>query len=149
MTLVRWAPAVAPRDLVGIQEEMNRLIDSVFTRPFARDVHTGFTPVVDIEETPEEFVLKADLPGVSQADVRVSLMGDTITVRGERKLENTHKNGGLVRIERSHGAFERSFTLGSPVRGDQVKASYKDGVLEIHVPKAEEARTREIEIRAE
>lgn len=147
MTLVRWSPAVHPRDLVGMQEEMSRLIDSVFTRaPFGGDAQSGFTPVVDIEETPEAFVLKVDLPGVEQQDVKVSLMGDTLSIRGERKLDNTRKDGGLKRIERTFGAFERGFTLGSPVRGDQVKATYRNGVLEIHVPKADEARSREIEI---
>ncbi len=147
MTLVRWASPIASRDLINMQEEMNRLVDSVFNRTSApRDPAFGFTPLVDIEETPEEFVIKADLPGMSQKDVRVSLMGDTLSLRGERHQENTRQDGGYVRVERSHGQFERVFTLGSPVRADQVKATYRDGVLEIRVPKAEEAKTREIPV---
>jgi HSP20 family protein len=146
MTLVRWSSPVSSRDLVGMQEEMSRLIDSVFNRGTLRETAYAFTPVVDVEETPEEFVIRADLPGVSQKDVHVNLMGDTITLRGERKQDNTREDGGYVRVERSHGQFERSFTLSSPVRADQVKATYRDGVLEIHVPKAEEAKTREIPV---
>ncbi len=147
MAIIRWTPATSPiRDLVGMQEEMNRLFDSVFSRPLAR-TSFDFAPGVDIEETPEAFVVKADLPGVAPKDVKVNLMGDTLTVRGERKQEGTRSEGSLVRSERVHGSFERSFSLGAPVRADQVKASFKDGVLEVLVPKAEEARLREIEVK--
>ncbi len=147
MALIRWTPAQTPmRDLVGMQDEMNRLFDSVFGRTPAR---TGFdfVPVVDIEETPEQFIIKADLPGISPKDVKVNLMGDTLTIRGERKQESTKSEANLVRCERVYGSFERAFTLGAPVRADQVKASFKDGVLEVQVPKAEEARLREIEVK--
>jgi HSP20 family protein len=104
-------------------------------------------PVVDIEETPEQFVLRMDLPGVAQKDVKVHVMGDTLTIRGERRQSGTEKDGNWLRCERSHGVFERAFTLGAPVRADQVKASYRDGVLEVSVPKAEEARLREVEVK--
>jgi HSP20 family protein len=102
---------------------------------------------VDIEETPDAFVLRADLPGMSQKDVKVVLTGDVLTLRGERKRETTKSEGTCHRCERVHGAFERTFTLTSPVRADQVKATYRDGVLEVLVPKAEEARVREIEVQ--
>lgn len=148
MTLVRWTPAFNPsRDLVTMQEDVNRFVDSFFRNSGLRLDATAFTPVVDIEETPEEFVLRVDLPGVPQKDVKVSLMGDTLTIRGERKEEKKEKSGSLLRVERSAGSFERSFTLGAPVRGDGVKATYRDGVLEIRVPKADEARMREIQIQ--
>lgn len=150
MTLIRWSPkTLTPlHDLPSIQEEVNRLFDSMFTRGTLRsDVGSVFTPSVDIEETPEEFIVKADLPGVSQKDVKVSLMGDTLTIRGERKQEKSTKDGSHHRVERIHGTFERSFSLGTPVRNDKVSAQYRDGVLEVHVPKAEEARMREIEVQ--
>ncbi len=150
MTLIRWSPApMTPlRDPTNIQEEVNRLFDSVFTRGTMRgDLSAMFSPAVDIEETPEEFVLRVDLPGVAQKDVKVSLMGDTLTIRGERRQESATKDGSQHRLERVHGAFERSFSLGTPVRNDQVKAQYRDGVLEVRVPKAEEARMREIEVQ--
>ena len=91
--------------------------------------------------------MHADLPGVSQKDVKVSLVGDTLTIRGERRDERSEKSGTVLRVERNSGTFERSFTLGTAVRSDGVKATYRDGVLEIRVPKAEEARLREIEIQ--
>jgi HSP20 family protein len=147
MALIRWTPPMPPmRDLVTMHEEMNRLFDSAFGRPAARATF-DFVPVVDIEETPEQFVLSADLPGVAQKDVKVHVMGDTITVRGERRQANPEQEGNRLRCERTYGTFERSFTLGAPVRADQVKATFKDGVLEVRVPKAEEARLREIEVK--
>ncbi len=147
MAIIRWTPAPTPlRDLVTVQEEMNRLFDGVFGRPLARAAF-DFSPVVDIEENAEGFVLHADLPGVPPKDVKVSLMGDTLTIKGERKQEEQKRDGSVLRCERVHGAFERSFTLGAPLRADQVKATFKDGVLEVRVPKAEEARMREIEVK--
>ena len=149
MALIRWAPAYRPaRDLTTLQDEANRFIDSFFSAHAPRSGAAPFTPSVDIEETPEEFVLRADLPGVAQQDVKVSLLGDTLTIRGERKEEKAAAEGALLRVERTSGMFERSFTLGTAVRSDGVKATYRDGVIEIRVPKAEEARTREIEVQA-
>ena len=148
MTLVRWTPAFTPsRDLITMQDEVNGFIDSFFRANGRRAEAAPFTPLVDIEETPEAFVLRADLPGVPQQDVKLSLMGDTLTIRGERHEEQTEKSSTRLRVERSGGTFERSFTLGAPVRSDAVKATYRDGVLEIRVPKAEEARLREIPIQ--
>ena len=149
MTLVRWNPgAMTPlRDLNSIQDEVNRLFENFFTRPLRGDLSAVYAPPVDIEETAEEFVVRVDLPGIDQKDVKVSLMGDTLTIRGERKHEGATKDGNLHRVERTYVTFERSFSLGAPVRNDKVKAQYKDGVLEVHVPKAEEARVREIEVQ--
>ena len=148
MALVRWNPGFSPaRDLMNMHDEMNRLFDSLVQGTNLAPNGGVFTPAIDIEETPEGFILRADLPGVSQKDVRVSLMGDTLTIRGERRLQADHKDGNFRRTERAYGVFERVFTLGTPVRNDAVKAHYRDGVLEIHVPKAEEARLREIEVQ--
>jgi HSP20 family protein len=149
MAITRWNPItlVPARDLFGTRE-LDRLFDSFFSRsPLRGDLAPAFAPAVDIEETADEFVFKMDLPGVSQKDVKVNLMGDTLTIRGERKQEIEHKNGGKHRTERIYGSFERSFELGTPVRGDKVNAQYKDGVLVVHVPKAEEAKPREVEIQ--
>jgi HSP20 family protein len=147
MAIIRWTPPAPPlRDLVTMHEEMNRLFEGAFGRPSARAAF-DFVPVVDVEETPEQFVLSVDLPGVAQKDVKVHVIGDTLTIRGERRQESTEKDGNWLRCERMYGTFERSFTMGAPVRADQVKATCKDGVLEIRVPKAEEARLREVEIK--
>ena len=148
MTLVRWNPVFNPaRHLVSMQDDVNQFIDNFFRTSALRSDGVPFTPVVDIEETPEEFILRADLPGVSQKDVKVSLMADTLTIRGERRAESRSKDGSPTRLERVHGGFERSFTLGSQVKSEGVKAHYRDGVLEVRVPKAEQARTKEIEIQ--
>ena len=145
MTITRWSPlTLSPaRDLFGA--DLDHLFDGFLTRTRG-DLAPEFAPAVDIEETTDEFVFKADLPGVSQKDVKVNLLGDTLTIRGERKQESETKNGGIHRSERIYGAFERRFKLATPVRNDKVKAQYKDGVLEIHVPKAEEAKLREVEV---
>jgi HSP20 family protein len=136
-----------PRDVVGIQDEVNRLFDQFFGHLPAGVNGSVFTPSVDIEETAEEFILRADLPGVQQKDVKVSLMGDTLTIRGERKYEKDENQGTVHRVERAYGTFERSFTLGATVRNDKVKATYREGVLEVRIPKAEEARLKEIEVQ--
>ena len=150
MTLIRWSPVpVRPlRELTNIQNDVHRLLDGFFTQGTLRgDASAVFTPAVDIEETPEEFVVRVDLPGVAQKDVKVSLMGDTLTIRGERRPENPTREGNPHRLERVHGTFERSFTLGGLVSSDKVKAQYRDGVLEVRIPKAEAARARDIEVQ--
>lgn len=145
MTLVRWYPGPT-RDVANFQDEMNRLFDGFFGRPVGRD-EALFVPPVDIEETPDEFLLRVDLPGTAQKDVKVALMGDTLTIRGHRRREDATEGRNLHRTERVFGTFERSFTLGGPVRSDKVRATFRDGVLEVHVPKAEEAKLREIEVQ--
>jgi len=148
MAIVRWSSSPRhTRDLFGIQDEVTRLFDSLYSRvPFSNP--SAVTPPADIEEHADEFVVRVDLPGVPQKDVKVTLMADTLTIRGERRNEADIKEGNLHRVERAYGSFERSFTLGASVRNDKVRAIFRDGVLEVHVPKAEEARVREIEVQA-
>ena len=145
MTLIRWNPARPLRSL-AVQGEIDRLLDS-FRGQSAAATAAPWTMPVDVEETPEAYVLRADLPGFSQKDVKVSLTGDTLTLHAERQRDSEAVTGSVHRSERLYGTFERTFTLADPVRGDQVKASYKDGVLEIRVPKADEAKVREIEVQ--
>jgi HSP20 family protein len=150
MTLIRWnqLPVAPARDLVQFENQINGLFNDLWSRGWpGAEAPSEFTPAIDVEETPEGFVLRADLPGLQPKDVQVSLMGDTLTLRGERKQEQVRQEGHYRRIERALGQFERSFKLHGMLRADQVKATYKDGVLEIHVPKAEEAKRREIEIQ--
>jgi len=147
MTMIRWSPFLTrpSRDVADIQNEVGRLLDGFFTR--STDGFPAFTPAVDIEESADEFVLRADLPGIRQKDVKVSLLGDTLTIRGERADEREQKGRSFHRIERTSGTFERSFSFGSAVKNEGVQAQYRDGVLEIHVPKAEAARVREIDVQ--
>jgi len=146
MTLVRWSPAPV-RDLVHIQNEVDRLFNNLSRGTGLSQGDAAFVPAVDVEETAEGFVIRADLPGVGPKDVKVSVLGDILTFQGERRAQSTTQEGGERRTERVHGTFERSFRLATPVRSDAVKAIVRDGVLEIHVPKAEEAKPREIEIQ--
>lgn len=151
MAITRWTPAFSlptgSRDVANFQDEVNRLFDSFFSGPrYSREAQV-FAPAVDIEEAGDEFIIRADLPGMTLKDVKVALMGDVLTIRGERTLEGTREKANMLRIERAYGTFERSFNLGTPVRNDKVRATYRDGVLEVHVPKAEEAKLREIEVQ--
>jgi len=101
---------------------------------------------VDIAETQNDVVLRAELPGLKQDDIDIELTGDTLTLRGERKFENEERKDNFVRVERSYGRFQRSFTLGVPVQNDQVSATYRDGMLEIHLPKSEQTRPRKVQV---
>ena len=147
MSLVRWFPRRNGLQSVGLNTELDRVFEDFFNPAPLRSEWNALSPAVDVEETPDAYVFRADLPGMSSKDVKVTVHNDTLTLRGERKREEQKTEGSLYRIERAYGSFERSFTLGLPVRADQVKASYKDGVLEVHVPKADEAKPRDIEVR--
>ncbi len=141
-TLMRWSPLLS-NHRGPFAGDFDQLFDSLV----AGSNGHRFDPAADIHETAEAYVIRLDLPGVAQKDIKVSILGDTLTVRGERKLENVHEKENIHYRERRSGSFERTFTLAAPVRPDQVRAAYKDGVLEVTVPKAEEAKTREIEIQ--
>jgi len=147
MSLVRWFPRRNGVQSVALNTELDRLFEGFFSPTPLRSEWAALTPAVDVEETPDAYVFRADLPGLSSKDVKVSVHNDTLTLRGERKREEKTSEGSLHRVERAYGSFERSFTLGLPVLADQVKASYKDGVLEVHVPKADEAKPRDIEVQ--
>ena len=144
MSLVRWFPRSNGLQSVAVDTQLEHLFEDFFS---SAPLRTALTPAVDVEETTDAYVFRADLPGMSSKDVKVSVHNDTLTLRGERKHEEKKSEGSLYRVERAYGSFERSFTLGLPVRADQVKASYKDGVLEVHVPKADEAKPRDIEVQ--
>lgn len=146
MTLIRWTPT-RNNDLVTFRSEVDRLFDHFFTPAESRPQWNMLTPPVDVEETKEAFHFRADLPGIKPEDVKVTLSGDTLSIRGERKRETEKQEGSLHRVERSYGMFERSFHLDTPVRRDGIEAKYRDGVLEVTVAKAEEAKLREVEVK--
>lgn len=145
MDLVRWRPF---RDLATMQEEMNRLFDRMFDRfPERRGISEGIcSPCVDISETKDDLVITVEIPGMKKDDIKVSLNDNILTLKGEKRQEKVVDEENYHRIERSYGAFHRSFTLPTAVQQDRVKASYKDGVLQITLPKAEEAKPKEIAI---
>jgi HSP20 family protein len=141
----RWEPF---RNLVDIQGEVNRLFDAVVGRPAAGPMTQGrpWMPAVDMHETMDNLVLRLELPGVREKDVTVSITGDLLSVKGERRWEDESKDQKFLHVERLYGQFERLIQLPMAVQADKVKAAYRDGVLEITLPKAEELKPREIKI---
>jgi HSP20 family protein len=149
MSLIRWRPT---RDLLSIRDEMNRLFDNFFTGlPERRRglLEGEWAPSVDIAETDNEVVITAELPGVKQDDVDITIADDVLTLKGEKKEEKEVKEKNYHRIERSYGSFQRSVSLPAGVQADKAKATYKDGVLHITVPKTEEAKPKQIKINVE
>jgi HSP20 family protein len=148
MAIVRFEPI---RDLVGLQERMNRLFDESFrgaARHHDEDWSLGaWSPAVDIYEQNGNIVLKAELPGVDRKDVDVRVENNVLTLRGERKVEGEVKKESYHRVERSYGTFLRSFTLPSVLDTDKIKADFKDGVLRLTLPKKEEAKPKQISIQ--
>ena len=145
MPIVKFAPFVDTEDFpTGLrlsQDSINRLLseDGLKTRPWA--------PAVDIVETENELVLKADVPGVELKDIDVQLENGTLTVKGERKFEKDEKSKGFHRMERSHGSFVRIFTVPDTVDSENVKAAYEAGVLTITLPKKEIAKPKAIKVQ--
>jgi HSP20 family protein len=145
MTLIRWKPV---RSLDNIQDEVNRVFDSFFdARAYAgRTAERGWDPEVDIVEDKDKVVVNVDLPGIEKEDIKVSVHDNTLTIKGERKAEKEEKDKNYHRVERVYGTFCRSFSLPSMVDGQKIKAAYKNGVLSIDLPKAEEVKPKEIPI---
>jgi HSP20 family protein len=153
MSLVRWNPsrdlAAWPSDLFTMQREMNRMFDGFFRGDLTEKASnlTSWIPAVDITEHEDGYVVKVDLPGVSKDDVRITFESNVLTIRGEKKQEKETNKENVHRIERAFGTFRRAFTLPTSVKYDRIDAVYKDGILAITLPKAEEARPRRIEVK--
>jgi HSP20 family protein len=147
MTIVRWEPL---REFSTLQNEMNRLFNTVFDTPTGGGNGGGamrrWMPPMDLVETGDHFVLRADLPGMSQDDVKIELEDTTLTVSGERRSETETGEQGFHRVERAFGAFARTLTLPPGIDPESVTASFDRGVLEIRIPKPEERKPRRIEI---
>ncbi len=146
MAIVRWEPF---RDLLTTQERFNRLFNEAFSQIFSGEgelTTRGWTPAVDIYENDQNLVFQAELPGVDPKDVEVRVEDGTLYLKGERKFEKETKEENYHRMERSYGAFARSFALPNSVDTDKVVAHYKDGVLTLTMPKREEAKPKTIKI---
>jgi HSP20 family protein len=129
---------------------MDRLFNETFGRGWGSEegLATGvWMPAVDVFETPEHIVLKADLPDVDKDAVDISIENNTLTLKGERKLEKETKEKNFYRMERSYGTFSRSFTLPPTVAADKVEAAFDNGVLTLTLPKREEARPKQIKVK--
>jgi HSP20 family protein len=146
MAIVRWEPF---RELSTLQNEMNRLFNTAFDAPAPGNGGSAlrrWMPAMDLVETDDHFVLRADLPGVNEDDVKIEFEDGTLTVSGERKAEHESKNEGYYRVERAFGSFSRSLTLPQGVDAEAVTAHFDHGVLEVRIPKPEQRKPRRIEI---
>ncbi|RMG55892.1 MAG: Hsp20/alpha crystallin family protein [Acidobacteria bacterium] len=136
------------KDIERLQQRINRLFDELFRAERSLIVgHPTMELAVDIYEEPDAILIEADLPGLTRDEVKVSVEDNVLTIEGERKLEHEDKKENYRRIERSYGLFSRSFTLPWSVDADKVEATFKDGVLRIRLPKREEARPKQIEVK--
>jgi HSP20 family protein len=145
MAVVKWDPL---RDLLSIQDRMNRLFEQTLSRSRPEEGITASTwsPAVDIYETPETIIMKADLPGLSQEDIEIQIRENTLTLRGERRFAKDVQQESYLRIERAYGTFQRNFTLPTTVQQNKIRAVFRDGVLELSLPKAEEVQAKKIAI---
>jgi len=147
MAIVRWEPF---RELATLQNEVNRLFNTAYDDAPASGANGGtlrrWMPAMDLVETEDHFVLRADLPGMSEQDVNIEVEDRVLTVSGERKTEHEATKEGYHRVERAFGAFSRSLTLPDGVNAEAVEASFDRGVLEIRIPKPEQRKPRKISI---
>lgn len=155
MAIERWRPFVSVerwdpfRNMSDIQGEVNRLFDGFLGRPTTSTTGTAmrpWAPVVDMHETKDEIVLNFEIPGVTDKDLSLSIMDDVLTLKGERALNRDSKDESVSHVERVYGKFERSVQLPMGVQADKVKATYRGGVLEVKLPKAEEVKPKAIKI---
>ena len=144
MAIVRWNPV---REMLSVQDEMNRMLNDVFGRRYVEEGTLPWAPPVDIEETADHYLVRAELPGMKQDDIKITVEDNRLVLRGEKRRETEQSGVNYHRAERVYGQFERSFTLTHAVRQDRIEAIYKDGVLEVQIPKAEEAKAREIPVK--
>ncbi len=146
-TITRWEQS---RGLTSLQDQVNRLFEDNFTRD--RSSYSGhadlaiWAPPVDIYETENELVIKADLPDLEEKDIDVRVENNTLTIRGERKFAQDVNEDNCLRIERSYGSFMRSFSLPSTVSSESIRAEYRNGVLTLHMAKSEESKPKQIKI---
>jgi HSP20 family protein len=144
-TQPRWTP---PNDLRAFQSQLNRMFEPLSRMTSAdEDLVSGtWAPPVDVAETQEKIIVRAEVPGVRQDDISIEFENGLLTIRGDRKLEKGLEGLTYHRVERVYGNFIRSFTLPRTVDPEKITASYRDGILEIEVPKKEEAKPKQIRI---
>jgi HSP20 family protein len=153
MTLTRWNPT---RELLNMEREFNKLFNSFGTR-FGISPGNGegeeeyenaiWSPLTDITEDKDNYLLSLDIPGVPRENVKISYTNGQLVISGERKQEKENKDKNYYRVERSYGRFYRSFNLPQEIKEDQIEANFKDGQLNITIPKAEKAKPKEIAIK--
>jgi HSP20 family protein len=141
-TISRWTPF----HLSTLQNEVNRLFEGSLPARGDNSALTAWTPFVDVYETENELVIKADLPDMNEKELDIRVENNTLTIRGERKFEQTVKEDNYLRIERNYGSFSRSFGLPNTVNTEAIKADYKNGVLTVELPKSAESKPKQIKV---
>ena len=145
MALIRWEPA---REINSIQQEMNRLFGTFFDSPtYRRASPRRWVPAMDLVEEAEEYVLRADLPGLDEKDVKIELDERVLEISGERSSRQEERKDGYYRYERASGSFSRSLTLPEGVDPDAIRARFEKGVLEVRIPKPQERKPRRVKIK--
>ena len=148
MSVTRWDPF---RDLLSIQDEMNQMFSRAFGQQAGQAGESGqramWAPALDIAERKDAYLVSVEVPGMKPEDLDVTLENGLLTVQGERRFEQEATDKQWHRVERRYGRFRRSITLPSQVQADAIEASFEDGVLNVRVPKAEEAKPKRIEVR--
>ena len=140
MALIHWQPF---REIDSLQREMNRLFDSLTpTETGKENLGIAFIPPAELHETPEAFHLKLEIPGMEAKDLDVQVTAEAVSISGERKEETKTEEKGMTRSEFRYGQFRRVIPLSTRIQNDQVQAEYKDGVLSLTLPKAEEEKTK-------
>lgn len=154
MSFIRWSPArdlpAFPSDVLSMQREINRMFDGFFRGGVQEDdavQASAWMPAADVAEHEDTYQVRMEIPGVAKEDVRITIQENILTVRGEKKKEKETRPSRYHRVERSYGSFQRSFTLPSTVKADAIDAEYRDGILQMTLPKAEEARQKQIEVK--
>ena len=143
MVHVKWEPF---RDLMAMQDRMTRLFDETLSRIWKEEgmPRGAWSPPVDILERENELILKVDLPEVDQNEIDIKVEENTLTIQGERRFVKETGDTNYLQIERPYGTFHRTFTLSRRIDQEKIKASYKNGVLQVIIPKKEEARRKQI-----
>jgi len=139
----RWDPS---RGATTLQEQLSRVFGDALERTGEESNLTAWAPAVDIYETENELVIKADLPEVNPQDLDIRVANNILTIRGERKFEKKVNEENYLRIERAYGAFTRSFSLANSVKSEEIKADYQNGTLTLHIPKREETKPKQIKV---
>ncbi len=154
MSLIRWNQAhdlpTFPSDVLNIQREINRMFDSFFRSGWSEDTSLApavWSPATDVTEDERGYSVKVELPGVKKDEVKITMENSVLTIRGEKRQEKESKHDSVHRVERSYGSFQRSFTLPSSVKAEKIEATFVDGILTIALPKAEEAKPKQIDVK--
>jgi len=142
-TIARFEPF---RGFATLQDQVNRLFNESFRTHGEESALTTWAPAVDIYETTNELVVKADLPDVNEKDIDIRVENNLLTIRGERKVEKSVSEENFLRVERTYGSFSRSFSLPNTVNAEAIGADYKNGVLTVTLPKREESKPRQVKV---